>query len=181
MNTQALKRWPWPALKLRTSLTLTVLLLAAGAAALALKPQAQTEAVVRPFAQSIPTSFGDWREVKSAFAQVDPTVTRSGETSLNQPYDDILARTYQNSRGEVVMLSLAYGRQQRQEVKIHRPDLCYTAQGFKVASLAGVALPVHHARWRGSAGQAHEGGAGRARGWLHRAGELLDSHRQRLQ
>lgn len=142
MNTQALKRWPWPALNLRASLTLTALLLAAGGAALALKPQAQTEAVARPFEQSIPTAFGDWREVKAAFTQVDPTVTRSGETSLNQPYDDILARTYQNSRGEVVMLSLAYGRQQRQEVKIHRPDLCYTAQGFKVASSAGVALPV---------------------------------------
>jgi EpsI family protein len=120
---------------LRASLWLTGALLLAGAAAMGLTPKVQTEAVGRPLAQSIPTAFGDWKEVKKSYVQVDPTITRSGETSLNQPYDDILARAYQNSKGEVVMLSLAYGHQQRQEVKIHRPDLCYTAQGFTVISL----------------------------------------------
>jgi EpsI family protein len=34
------------------------------------------------------------------------------------------------------MLALAWGKRQRQEAKIHRPDLCYVAQGFPVKSLA---------------------------------------------
>jgi len=142
MKTETSKNWCWPAVNLLTSYLITALLLAAGTAALLFKPEARTEAVARPFEQSIPKAFGDWKAINSSFVQVDPTITRSGETSLNQPYDDILSRTYQNSRGEVVMLSLAYGRQQRQEVKIHRPDLCYTAQGFKVVSLKGAKIAL---------------------------------------
>jgi EpsI family protein len=33
------------------------------------------------------------------------------------------------------MLALAYGKNQRQEIKVHRPELCYPAQGFKVLSI----------------------------------------------
>jgi len=142
MNTQTLKQWPWPAVNLRASLVLSALILAAGLAAALLTPTPHAEAPARSFEQSIPTAFGDWKMVQAAVQQVDPTITRAGETSLNQPYDDVLSRTYRNSKGETVMLSLAYGRQQRQEVKIHRPDLCYTAQGFKVASLQSVEMPV---------------------------------------
>ena len=43
-----------------------------------------------------------------------------------------------NDRGDAVMLALAYGKNQRQEVKIHRPELCYPAQGYKVNSLRPV-------------------------------------------
>jgi len=44
-------------------------------------------------------------------------------------------RTYENDRGQVVMLALAWGATQRQEVKVHRPDLCYVAQGLQIRSL----------------------------------------------
>jgi EpsI family protein len=142
MNVASLASWPWPSINVRASLLIAIVLLAAGTTALVSKPEAHAEPAARPFEQSIPKAFGDWKAVTSSVVQVDPTITRSGETSLNQPYDDILARTYRNSNGETVMLSLAYGRQQRQEVKIHRPDLCYTAQGFKVASLKTVLMPV---------------------------------------
>jgi EpsI family protein len=53
---------------------------------------------------------------------------------MASPYDDVLMRTYGNSRGDIILLALAYGRNQQQEVKIHRPELCYTAQGFDVLS-----------------------------------------------
>ena len=36
------------------------------------------------------------------------------------------------------MLALAWGKRQRQEVKIHRPDLCYVAQGYKIQSLRSI-------------------------------------------
>lgn len=90
----------------------------------------------------VPRQFGDWRELPSPLIQIDLATTRDGETSIDQPYDDTLMRSYQNSRGDVIMLALAYGQRQRQEVKIHRPDLCYAAQGFAVENRGAIAFPV---------------------------------------
>ena len=83
-------------------------------------------------AQLVPRSFGEWRELDAPAAAVDPRGQRPGETDSEAPYDDVLMRSYINARGDVVMLALAYGRHQRQEIKIHRPELCYTSQGFAV-------------------------------------------------
>ena len=44
-----------------------------------------------------------------------------------------------------VMLALAYGVNQRQEVKIHRPELCYVSQGFKLLERSQVALSAAQA------------------------------------
>jgi EpsI family protein len=81
---------------------------------------------------TIPKSFGDWRHVPGVGSQVDLAVRRDAQDTTQQVYDQILMRTYRNSAGESVMLALAWGRQQRQEVKIHRPELCYVAQGFRL-------------------------------------------------
>lgn len=81
---------------------------------------------------TIPKSFGDWRHVPGVGAQVDLAVRRDAQDVTQEVYDQILMRTYRNSAGESVMLALAWGRQQRQEVKIHRPELCYVAQGFRI-------------------------------------------------
>lgn len=83
----------------------------------------------------VPKQFGDWTYVPNAVSQVDLAVKRDGEEGANQrPYDQVLMRTYRNPQGQAVMLALAWGRQQRQEVKIHRPELCYVAQGFRIES-----------------------------------------------
>ncbi len=62
-------------------------------------------------------------------------------------------RSYVNANGDVVMLALAYGRHQRQEIKIHRPELCYTSQ--ELLDLAAVgrdpgAIRATRGRRRGS-------------------------------
>jgi EpsI family protein len=82
----------------------------------------------------IPKSFGDWTFVPSATMQVDLAVRRDDQDESAQVYDQVLMRTYRTPAGEAVMLALAWGRQQRQEVKIHRPELCYVAQGFRIES-----------------------------------------------
>jgi EpsI family protein len=83
----------------------------------------------------VPKAFGDWTYVPSAISQVDLSVRRDGEEGTNtRVYDQVLMRTYRNAQGQSVMLALAWGRQQRQEVKIHRPELCYVAQGFRIES-----------------------------------------------
>jgi len=86
----------------------------------------------------VPEQFGDWRIVKVALIQQSLTVSESGvadERSFTNPYDQVLMRTYADSRGNVVMLALAYGKRQGQEIRIHRPELCYSAQGARVSGL----------------------------------------------
>lgn len=97
-------------------------------------------------ASAVPTSFGDWREIKTDVAQVSPTVGQGAERGMDNPYDEVVMRTYSNSHGDVVMLALAYGVNQRQEVKIHRPELCYVSQGFKLLGRTPVTLRAQAAR-----------------------------------
>ena len=92
--------------------------------------------------ETVPRQFGEWREIPSAAPQVDPTTGVAGEPNMDRPYDDVLMRAYANARGDVILLALAYGRNQRQEVKIHRPEVCYTAQGFELVSRAPVEFPI---------------------------------------
>ncbi len=87
------------------------------------------------FINSIPKQFDDWQEVPSNQLQVDLVPKEEGERTTDNPYDDVLMRTYVNAKGQQVQLALAYGKSMRQEVKIHRPELCYYAQGFDVKSL----------------------------------------------
>jgi EpsI family protein len=87
---------------------------------------------------TIPKSFGDWTTRPLSLIHVDLTEAKaiSDPTKGDRPtYDEILSRTYVNSAGQVIMLSLAYGRRQSQELRIHRPELCYTAQGYEVTDL----------------------------------------------
>jgi EpsI family protein len=95
--------------------------------------------------QVVPAVFGDWRQIDTAITPVDPMTDRDAGRDFNNPYDDVLMRAYANSRGQIVLLALAYGRQQYQEVKIHRPELCYVAQGFKVLKRwpGAFAVPGH--------------------------------------
>ena len=53
---------------------------------------------------------------------------------LNQLYSQILTRTYYNSQGYRIMLSIAYGEDQRDGNQLHYPEVCYPAQGFQVTS-----------------------------------------------
>lgn len=84
----------------------------------------------------IPRAFGDWVEFKSPLMQV--SLSTGGETDINQPYDQVVMRTYRNSTGHEIQLALAWGGNQRQEVKIHRPDLCYVAQGYQIRNIKSV-------------------------------------------
>lgn len=87
------------------------------------------------FINSVPNAFADWKEVPSNQVQMDLVPKDDEERTTDNPYDDVLMRTYENIKGQRVQLALAYGKSMRQEVKIHRPELCYYAQGFQVKSL----------------------------------------------
>lgn len=122
MNPQARLPWIWG-----------VAMLAAVAAAWALAPRTEMSPPgAVDLEATIPKSFAGWTYVPSPTLQVDLAVRRDGQDESAAVYDQVLMRTYRNVQGETVMLALAWGRQQRQEVKIHRPELCYVAQGFRI-------------------------------------------------
>lgn len=110
-----------------------VLCLAAASAALAnaLVPT-QRIADTRPrtpLSELVPARFGDWVEDRSM-----PVVLPAPDVqaNLDKVYNQVLARTYVNREGYRVMLSLAYGGDQSDGMNVHRPEVCYPAQGFEV-------------------------------------------------
>lgn len=125
---------PLPRLPMRACVAALVLMAAAAAGAWLATPRLQAMRDAPRLEASVPTAFGDWRMVRSAVAQVD--VSQGVETVQEQPYDQTVMRTYVNSRGEQVMLALAWGKRQRQDVKVHRPEVCYPAQGYAVRRAA---------------------------------------------
>ena len=77
----------------------------------------------------IPTQFGEWRQdTVSSGGVVNP----QQEALLKQLYSQTLSRTYVNPRGQRVMLSIAYGNDQRDSMQLHYPEVCYPAQGFQL-------------------------------------------------
>jgi exosortase B len=118
-------------IQLRPALVVGAVMLVAIAAARELTPEQSFKTSIPDFASIVPKQFGDWKEVPSPYVQID--LATGDDLSTEQPYDAVLMRTYSNNKGEQVMLALAYGRQQKQDVKIHRPEVCYEAQGYAVA------------------------------------------------
>ncbi|NTV70819.1 MAG: EpsI family protein [Azonexaceae bacterium] len=79
----------------------------------------------------IPHAFGGWQEEKQSSALViDP----QQKQMLEKIYTQTLSRTYSNNKGQRVMLSIAYGDDQRDSLQTHYPEVCYPAQGFQVMS-----------------------------------------------
>jgi EpsI family protein len=104
-----------------------------------LKP---TEKFVSQFGNSdlevlIPKKFGDWTYSDE---QVQIISNVQVDEELKRIYTQTLARTYVNSHGDSVMLSLAYGDNQDRKSQIHRPEVCYAAQGFNIKSAEKVSI-----------------------------------------
>jgi EpsI family protein len=75
----------------------------------------------------IPNEFGDWREAPDRIVQV---VNPQTQELLDKLYSQILTRIYVNTEGYRIMLSMAYGSDQRGALQAHKPEVCYPAQGF---------------------------------------------------
>ena len=111
---------------------MALLMVSSAALAVVLKPNQRLVEELPPLKleEAVPKSFGDWR-IDTSMVPVDPSP--DVQASLNAIYSQLLARTYVNSQGERVMLSIAYGADQSGDgSQVHRPEFCYTAQGFQV-------------------------------------------------
>ena len=113
---------------LKYLLLLALMLLSAGLAA-ALRPSISL-ADERPpinLKAMVPAAFGDWREQLLNSAQIIDPQTKE---LLGTIYSETLSRTYINSQGYQIMLSIAYGKNQSDALQLHKPEVCYPAQGF---------------------------------------------------
>lgn len=125
---------PLPRLPVRVCIAALVLMIAAAAGSWLATPRLQAVQAAPSLDATVPKAFGQWRAVQTGAAQVD--VSQGVETVQEQPYDQTVMRTYVNARGDQIMLALAWGERQRQDVKVHRPEVCYPAQGYVVRSAA---------------------------------------------
>jgi EpsI family protein len=116
-----------------TSLVMGALMVSSAVATKALTPTvklADSQASI-DLAGMIPTRFGDWHVDESIIPlQVDPDT----QARLDKIYNQTLSRTYVDRNGDRIMLSIAYGGDQSDSLAVHRPETCYTAQGFNVSS-----------------------------------------------
>ncbi|MDO8450789.1 MAG: EpsI family protein [Rhodoferax sp.] len=116
------------------SFGLCALMLVASYASVALTPQHRLSDTATPIdlASAIPVAFGDWL-VDPNVAPVRPSPEQ--QETLDQTYDQIVSRTYKNSQGARIMLSVAYGSAQTRKMRAHRQEVCYAAQGFEIQGL----------------------------------------------
>lgn len=113
------------------SLYLAVMMIALSIAAFALRPDQKMSDQNKQIniEAMIPDQFSDWKIDKEANSLlIDPSVTKS----LNSVYLQNISRTFVNKQGQRVMLAIAYGGDQNDMMQVHKPEICYTAQGFHI-------------------------------------------------
>ena len=94
----------------------------------------------------VPKQFGDWKLDKL----IEPIVFSPDiQANLDRIYSQLLNRVYINGKGEKIMLVITYGNNQSAELQVHRPEVCYPAQGYQVRGMSkslidsgGMNLPV---------------------------------------
>jgi len=112
-------------------LVIGLCMFAAAGMALALKPTekiADAEPKI-DLEMLIPKQFGDWKIDETI---VPLLINPELQAKVDKIYNQTLTRTYVNSRGERIMLSIAYGGDQSDSMAVHKPEVCYPAQGFQI-------------------------------------------------
>ena len=116
----------------RIALLIAALMISASVGAIALRPdQKVADLAGINLDTMIPKQFGDWREEPQRNLQM---VNPQTQATLDKYYSQLLSRAYVNNQGYRVMLSLAYGSDQRGALQAHMPEVCYPAQGFTLHS-----------------------------------------------
>jgi EpsI family protein len=80
---------------------------------------------------AFPRHMGDWQvDARVPVQLVSPDLAQF----IARIYSATLSRLYVSRRGERIMLSVAYGGDQSDATRAHRPEVCYPAQGFEITA-----------------------------------------------
>lgn len=116
---------------IHVAVVLALMMAGASVGAIYVRPNTKAADLVPPISLEtiIPKQFGEWHELAQ---QNNLVVNPQTQEILDKIYSQIVTRTYENAEGYRVMLSVAYGSDQRGELQAHKPEVCYPAQGFKL-------------------------------------------------
>jgi EpsI family protein len=87
----------------------------------------------------IPKQFGTWTLVPgvSPVTPAEPEGYVEPDPQSARIYSQEVGRGYSDGHGNIVMLLVAYGPVQNYRLKAHRPEMCYTAAGFRISDKTG--------------------------------------------
>ncbi len=126
-----------------TAIALAFVMCGASVAGIAARPasRAANTAPAISLETAVPGTFGTWQLLPEQATQVvNPLV----KEELDRLYSQILSRTYVDKEGYRVMLSIAYGDDQRGGLQAHRPEVCYPGQGFQLSGTTDGQLTTAH-------------------------------------
>lgn len=125
----------------RTGILLATLMIGASIIAYIAKPT-RYMAEIYPrerLTVEIPKEFKHWKKLQTEVAAVvDPTQL----AVLNYLYTETFSANYVDTSNHIIMLSVAYGKDQSDGHDVHKPDLCYPAQGFTVIEQRELPLAI---------------------------------------
>ena len=133
---------------MRSAIVIATIMICAAVAGIMLRPSQTASAAVAQvsFAERIPTTFARWRKVQPELAQI---VNPQTQELLDKLYNQFVTRVCKHGSGRVIMVTVAYGDDQRGGLRTHMPAVCHKAQGFTLHDEAGheidtacVALPA---------------------------------------
>jgi EpsI family protein len=84
---------------------------------------------------SIPRQFSGWTLLPNIqpLTPAEPEGVFDPDVKNAPVYSQEVGRSYIDRSGNVVMLMVAYGPVQNYRLKAHRPEMCYTAAGFRIS------------------------------------------------
>jgi len=124
----------------RRDLLISAACFAAGAAGYGLKPRRRVslQGSAR-LDQFVPRSFGAWTSKDVS----DLVAPKAPDSLMAKLYGEAVGRIYQQAgTGAEVMMLLAHGDTQSNDLQLHRPEVCYPAFGFALSHSAAIALPL---------------------------------------
>ena len=92
--------------------------------------------------QAIPRQFGGWTLVPNIrpVMPAEEVGVEDLDSKSGKIYSQEVSRGYVDRAGNIIMLLVAYGPVQNYRLKAHRPEMCYTAAGFRIAGKHGEEL-----------------------------------------
>lgn len=125
----------------RRDLVMGGVCLAAAGAAYGLKPR--RELLLLPKTEKledlVPMQFSGW----SGQDVGDPLALNPDGSLAARLYNQLVVRLYSNLEGDSqVMMLLAYGEKQNDDLQLHRPEVCYPAFGYTLTSNERAGVPL---------------------------------------
>lgn len=114
---------------------------AAAGTAYALKPRREVLLLPadRDLQEFIPTTMAGWIGQDVG----DPMALNQEGSLAARLYNQVVTRLYTNSdSGAQVMMLLAYGAKQNDDLQLHRPEVCYPAFGFTLVANQRTQVPL---------------------------------------